>query len=204
MKANFQSSIGITAAIAASMALATSATPADKKQPSEQCETLPGYPTCRDIAAKVIPAAATSEPLSGWRLVKSKDPNGGADAVAIMHTADISKSDIGLAGLMLRCSGKDVEVVVITTIPFTPHARPHIKLRAGKTEANFNATVVPPFSALLLPMEATQLADSALQTASELSVQVDDQQTTVRGIVALTGLPAALANLRANCPATSP
>jgi hypothetical protein len=201
MMANFQNAIRLTAAVLASMVLAAGVKQRESNWQLTYCEGLPS-PACQPKASKVIPAASPSEPISSWRLVKSKDPQGGADAVAIMHTADISKSDIGLAGLMLRCGNKDVEVVVITTTPFTPRAHPLVKLRVNKSEALFDATVVPPFSALLLPMDATRLADSVWQTASELSVQIDDQQTTVRGIVALTGLQAALANLRANCPAT--
>src|SRR5271168_4825245 len=33
-----------------------------------------------------------------WRLVRSPDPRGGPDAVSIMHTADVSRSDPDFAG----------------------------------------------------------------------------------------------------------
>jgi hypothetical protein len=200
MKADFCGVILVTAAMVASAAVAAGAI--HEYQQSENCEIFSRSATCLPRAAEVAPAAPPSEPLSGWRLVKSKDPNGGADAVAIMHTADISKSDIGLAGLMVRCHEKGVEVLVITTIPFAPRARPHIKLRVDKAEEHFDAAVVPPFSALLLPNETVELVYGKWQNASELSVQIEEEQTTVRGVVALGGLGAALANLRANCPST--
>ena len=42
-----------------------------------------------------------------WRLVRTSNPSGGRDAVSIMHTADIARSDVDFAGLML---------VAVTTI----------------------------------------------------------------------------------------
>jgi hypothetical protein len=136
---------------------------------------------------------------SAWRLIRSADPRGGADAVAVMRTADVLKSDVGLAGLMFRCGDHGLEVVVVATMPFEPRAQPHLKLRAGKTETEFSATVVPPFSALLLPKEAVALFGE-WQSASELLIEIEDQQMVIRGAVPLAGLKSATAMLRANCP----
>jgi len=118
----------------------------------------------------------------------------------MMHTADTTKSDLGLAGLMLRCSEHDLEVVVVTTIPFEPRAHPHLRLRAGSSDKTMDATVVAPFSALLLPKEAILLADGTWQAASELRIDIEDQPTAIKGAVPIGGLKSAMAILRANCP----
>ena len=73
-------------------------------------------------------SAVADEPQSAWRLIRTSDPRGGPEAVAMTHVADASKSDMSLAGLMLRCSmnTRDVEVAVVTTVPFAPLALPQI------------------------------------------------------------------------------
>jgi hypothetical protein len=145
-------------------------------------------------------AAEPAREETSWHLVRSADPRGGVDAVAMTHTADMSKSDLGLAGLMLRCGGDDLQIVVVSTTPFAPRAHPQIKLLAGKTETVFTATVIPPFSALLLPPEATSLANGPWQLVPELLVEIQDQQTVIRGAIPLTGLQSAVSKLRASCP----
>jgi hypothetical protein len=156
--------------------------------------------------ASVIAAASgtlnaeTDKHDSPWQLIRSADPRGGADAVAVMHTADASKSDVGLAGMMLRCSAQDLEVVVVATMPFEPRARPHVSLRAGETQTAFDTTVVPPLSALLLPREATMLVDRAWRSSTELLIDIEDGSMVIKGVVSLVGLQSAVATLRANCP----
>jgi hypothetical protein len=152
------------------------------------------------ILLAIAANAAETKSETGWHLIRTANPRGGADAVAMMHTADPSKSDIGLAGLMLRCSEKDLEIVIVATTPFAPRSHPRIILSAGKIETAFDATVVSPFSVLLLPPEATALIDGGWQLAPELLIEIDDQQAIIRGVVPLLGLKAAAAMLRTNCP----
>lgn len=135
-----------------------------------------------------------------WRLIRSRDPRGGADAVAIMRTADMTQSDLGLAGLMFRCGESNIEVVVVTTEPFSPRVQPRVKIVAGAREVQLEAKVVPPFSALLLPAEATVLADGPWQSLPRLSIEIDQAQNAIHGTVDLSGLGPALAMLRASCP----
>src|ERR1700744_1094084 len=45
----------------------------------------------------------------GWRLVKTPNPNGGPEAVSVMHVSDTAKSDLSLAGLTLRCGRGNLE-----------------------------------------------------------------------------------------------
>jgi len=157
-------------------------------------------------AAKVTPQ--TLGPGTGtWRLVRTRNPIGGKDAVSIMQTADIGKSDLDLAGLMLRCGDAGVEVLLVLVSPVLPRAHPKVITTAAGKSADFTATVVPPGAALLLPQEVTALASGPWTAASELAVQVepgpgDSEPSAIRGIVPLTGLGAALPLLMANC--TSP
>jgi hypothetical protein len=136
-----------------------------------------------------------------WRLVRTPDPAGGRDAVSITRTADVSKSDLEVAGLMLRCGERSVEVLIVMVRAFPPRAHPKVKLAAGSSTVELTANVVPPDVLLLLPSDATALAAGAWQAATELSVTVEDQQGAIRGFIPLTGIGHALALLRSNCPA---
>ena len=162
-------------------------------------------PVIAGLAAAITtlsaPAGAdTSIQESAWRLIRTANPQGGPDAVAVMHTADATRSDIGLAGLMLRCSEQDLDVVVVATMVFPPGAQPHVRLRAGEIETEFTATVVPPLSALLLPKEAAVLANEVWQSSPELLIEVEEQRMVIKGAIVLAGLRSAVATLRANCP----
>jgi hypothetical protein len=156
---------------------------------------------CFDNATKLPPQPQpNARDMGAWRLVRTPDPRGGPEAVSIMHTADLSRSDIDLAGLMLRCADSDIEVLIIVVEPRPPRARPRIKLGAPGNEASYEATVAPPFTALLLPQDATSLVTTSVLRSAELSIEIDGEKAPVRGVVALTGLRSALDGLRANCP----
>jgi len=155
-------------------------------------------------ATKVTPR--TLGPGTGaWRLVRTRNPTGGKDAVSIMQTADIGKSDLDLAGLMLRCGDAGVEVLLVLVRPLPPRAHPKVITTAAGKSADFAATVVPPGAALLLPQEVTALAFGPWTAASQLAVQVEPgpgegEPTPIRGVIPLIGLGAALPLLTANCP----
>jgi len=149
---------------------------------------------CYEQAAAVQP-----EDSGAWKLVRSADPRGGPDAVSIMHTAEPSKSDLDIAGLMLRCAGSGIEALVVVIEPRPPRDRPRVTFRAMGANTTFDATVVPPFSALLLPQEAAALFTGPWQFADDLSIQVDGNQTSVHGVVLLAGLRPALDRLLGSC-----
>jgi hypothetical protein len=165
-----------------------------------------------DAAAKRKPLTDTSPQISGpgsgtgtWRLLRTPNPSGGRDAVSIAQAADILRSDVDLAGLMLRCSETGVEVLVVLTQPLPLRARPNVTVEAAGETTDFTATVAPPGAAVLLPKPASTLAAGAWQTAAELSVQVNTAEiegdlNTVRGIIPLSGLSAAFPLLLSNCP----
>jgi hypothetical protein len=159
----------------------------------EEAKPAPGLPP-------QTPGAGTST----WRLVRTPNSAGGKDAVSIMKTADITKSDIDLAGMMLRCGESRVEVVLVLVRPLPPRAHPEVTVSAGGKTTEFTATIVPPGAEVLLPEEASALASGPWQTASELSVQIGavegEGPNPVRGVISLAGFDAALPLLLANCP----
>lgn len=139
------------------------------------------------------------ELAGGWHYVRTPNPHGGADAISIMHTADTSRSDLDLAGLMIRCREGGSEAVIVLIRAFPLRARPHVVLGKPGSETQFEATIAAPGTAILLPGDATTLVNRAWQAQSDLSIQVDDGQTTIRGVVELAGLQAAFKVLLASC-----
>jgi hypothetical protein len=148
----------------------------------------------------VATAFAAPEVPSGWHLLRSKNPTGGADAVSMNRAADIT-SDLDLAGLMLRCHDGRAEVLVVVVTPFAPRSQPAVTISANGQEWHFDATVVPPGAQLLLPATATALATGFWQSANQLAVKISWQQTAIAGVIPIDGLRGAVATLIANCPA---
>jgi hypothetical protein len=151
-------------------------------------------------SAESVERPLGSEWMGAWRLVRTRNPRG-ADAVSIMHTADVSRSDLDFAGLMIRCGNSAPEVVIVLVRPFPMRAGAQVVFGDQGRETRFEATVVPPGTAVLLPMGATVLASGAWQGLTDLFVRVDSGQTTIRGVVTLVGLRSAFRTLLANCPA---
>lgn len=159
---------------------------------------------CYEAATSGPRSTAQQLGMGTWHLVRTKDPAGGRDAVSIMQTADITKSDIDLAGLMLRCAETGVEVAVVLVEPLPPRAHPTVIVSTDDTKKQFSATVLPPGAAVLLPKEASALVSGPWTVAPALSVQVegpvaDGEPYSVKGTIPLAGLASALATLRANC-----
>ncbi len=145
---------------------------------------------------------SSSELTGGWHLVRTSNPRGDADAISIMHTADTSRSDLDLAGLMIRCSSNGrAEVVVVLIQPFPLRARPRVALGKPGHEIQLEATVAPPGTAIVLPTDATTLVRGSWQALNDLFIRVDDGQDTIRGVVVLSGLQAAFNELVASSPA---
>jgi hypothetical protein len=156
---------------------------------------------CYERFGPIVAQAGTPKGASddAWRLVRTPDSGGGRDAVSITRTADVAKSDLEFAGLMLRCGEKSVEILIVLVKAFPPRANLKVKLVAGASTAELTASVVPPDVLLLLPSDAIALATGAWQGATELSVTVVDQRGAIRGVIPLAGLGHALASLRSAC-----
>lgn len=155
------------------------------------------------LGFSTAPAFSDAPKLSGgWYLLRSVNPRGGPDAVSVSHTADIGRSDLDLAGLMLRCGDHGTaEFVVVAVTPFPPRARPEVFIHADGKRWQFSADVVPPGAELLLPADAAVLAHGPWQSAHELAIEVRSAEQSFRGVVPIDGLADALATLKTNCPA---
>ena len=84
---------------------------------------------------------------------------------------------------------------------FPLRARPHVVFGKPGNETKFEATVAPPGTSVLLPVDATILVSGPWQAQSDLFIRVEDGQTTISGVVALAGLQAAFKLLATSCPA---
>ena len=134
-----------------------------------------------------------------WRLVGSPAVTAEIGEAAILHTADIERSDPRLAGLMLRCGKQGIEAVVVVIEPFPPHARPQITLRTPGQESQFIGTIIPTGAGIRLPGDATSLVTGPWRTARELEIKVAHGGAAIDGVVALSGLPEALQSRNAEC-----
>jgi hypothetical protein len=183
------------------------ASPQPQKTPSP-------VPTVPDGAgnAPVIPPGSifgsqtgpSSVPVAGkWRLVRTPDPRTGRegnDIVSIMATAELSGSDVDFAGLSLRCADQDFEVLVFLLSPLPPQARPTIAIN-GRI---FQGSVVSPGTIILLPREASALAQDQWRPLPSISIEVENDGTKTRGLVSLKGFDAALQTLVGACSVRIP
>jgi hypothetical protein len=183
-------------------------------QPARPQDSLNGFERCRLIADDVMrlrcyenAAAAfgqhstsASEAIGNWRLIRTPNPQGGADAISILRIASLTQSDPNLAGLMVRCAKDDVDVLLVLIEPLPPRARPTVSIRAGGKDLRFEASVVPPGALILLPHQAAALASGPWQSLPELNLDVVYEQKATRGVIQVDGLRPALDRLRRSCP----
>ena len=141
----------------------------------------------------------SSELPDGWRLLRTHSPTGGADAVSIIHPADTSQSDLDLVGLMIRCGENDPEVLIAILSALPAHSRPQVTV--GSPGRQFESIVTSPGTLLLLPKDATDLVRKEWQNQQDLSIQIDDGKSNIRGVIKLAGLATAFKTLQANCGA---
>jgi hypothetical protein len=137
--------------------------------------------------------------LGTWRFMRTPNARGGPDEISIVQTANPSRSDIDLAGLMLRCGDDGVDVLIVFIRPLAPRSRPSVKLTARGTPVAFDGLVIPPGVLISLPREATTLALGPWQSSPELALEVTENGNVIRGVVSLAGLAPALALLMSNC-----
>jgi hypothetical protein len=117
-----------------------------------------------------------------------------------MQAADIDKSDLDFAGLMLRCNQADLDLMIVLITPLPPRSRPRVTLISGANKFAFEGTVLSPGAAILLPSEAGLLVKTTWASASQVAVEVQNGETEIRGQVPLGGLTGAVSRLRTNCP----
>src|ERR1700752_4793071 len=99
----------------------------DAVQAFERCKTNAADQARLDCFKNLLPkdfslsSKPEENPRDAWPLIRTPRPNGGPDAIATMRTADTSRSDPDLAGLMIRCREKSgMEVLLALVRPFPP------------------------------------------------------------------------------------
>ena len=100
---------------------------------------------------------------------------------------------------MIRCGETSAEVVIVILPALPFRTRPHVTFGKPGNEIQFEATVAPPGTVVLLPNDATALVSGPWQTLEDLFIRIDDGQSTIRGVVKLAGLAAAFKKLQASC-----
>jgi hypothetical protein len=171
----------------------------------EQCKVIPED----DIRLKCLqnllkgPAGIDQTPSTApWPLLRTHHPNGGADAISVLRTADTTRSDPDLAGLMIRCSDRgSVEFLLALIRPISPKTRKTVILFTESGRFSMEAEAIGSGAALLLPDVATALANGPWQSEKSLGVNIGDPEAETKGYIPLDGLSVALKNLKANCAA---
>jgi hypothetical protein len=179
---------------------------------SEDQAISPGFEKCKVIAddqARLVclkgllpqNQSDTSSAPESWHLVRTPNPRGGPDAVSMMRTADTSKSDPDLAGLMIRCDEKrGVEASIALVRPVPPRSKRDVVISWGTTHPLFHAEASPLGTALILPIDVAVFARDAWRDQQELGLTIQDPEGDVRGAIPIDGLGEAVARLSANCP----
>src|ERR1700720_3406302 len=145
-------------------------------------------PSCGRSIAQLMPPRSQESATGlegGWRLLRTPDARSGRETIAVSHTADLLRSDPEFAGMMLRCNGGAIDVVLVLVQPLPPRSRPQVTIDFEAKTVRFEATVVPPGASVRLPSEATALAAGVWQSARELSVVIETEGGKIKGIVPL-------------------
>jgi hypothetical protein len=137
-----------------------------------------------------------------WPLVVTPPPPGGShEAVSIMRTADTTRSDPDLAGLMIRCQEKPgLQVVLALVRPLPPLAQRDVVVNPTTTAAVIHSEVSPLGTGVVLPVEPTMFTTGQWRDLKELAVLIHDPEADIRGVIPLDGLAPAMAKLSARCP----
>jgi hypothetical protein len=146
-----------------------------------------------DLSGRLDTMKGVSTLLGGWKLVRTPPPQGGPDIVSIMHASDSARSDLPIAGLMLRCSDSGIAVMVVM-LGFHG-AAPKVAVDGNP----FEASAIQGGELLRLSRKATELANSHWQSVSELSIDVGLQPTPAHGVVPVTELAEAIRTLTQTC-----
>jgi hypothetical protein len=131
--------------------------------------------------------------------MRTHNPNGGADAISIMHPADTLRSDLDFVGLMIRCGETGPEVVIVLLPALPVRTKPHVTFGKPGNENQYEANVAPPGTIVVLPSDAANLVSGSRHALGDLFIRVDVGQSTIRGAVKLAGLEAAFKALQASC-----
>jgi hypothetical protein len=164
------------------------------------------------IKKLLAPPASANPPAQGirdqgirdpWPLVVTPPPPGGGhEAISIMRTADTTRSDPDLAGLMIRCQEKPgFEVLLALVRPLPPRAQRTVVVNPTTVPSVIHAEVSPAGTGVVLPVEPTMFTTGPWRDLKEFAVLIQDPEADIRGVIPLDGLAPAMAKLSARCPA---
>ncbi len=168
----------------------------------ERCKAIPEAAErlrCYEELTPGRPQASPAPSPSAWHMVRSPPQDGGGAFVSITRTADTFRSDPDFAGLAIHCGQNGPELTLVVIKPLPPRSHPQVVLGDTDKAIRVTASVLPSGAALLLPEEATALAQGPWQAMADLPITIESGDTKIRGVVQLDGLRAALQTLSASC-----
>ena len=177
----------------------------DASQGFEKCKIIADNQARLNCLKNLIPGASSQPAASAtndsWPMVRTPNPKGGPDAVAILRTADTGQSDPDLAGLMIRCAEKPgLEVLLALVRPFPPRAKRDVVVNSETTQPVLRAEASSTGTALILPIEAGAFTTGPWRALKELAITIRDPEAEIRGTIPLDGIAPAIAKLSASCP----
>jgi hypothetical protein len=177
----------------------------DISQDFDKCKVILDDQARLNCLKNLIPSAssdaANSPGSDSWPLIRTPNPKGGPDAVAIMKTADTAQSDPDLAGLMIRCAEKSgLEVLLALVRPIPPRTKTDVVVTSGTTQSVLHAEAVSAGTALVLPIEATAFTSGPWRELKGLAVTIRHPEAEIHGRILLDGVTSAIAKLSASCP----
>ena len=177
----------------------------DVSQDFEKCKVIADDQARLNCLKNLIPGESSQSAVSAtndlWPMVRTPNPKGGPDAVAVMRTADTAQSDPDLAGLMIRCAEKPgLEVLLALVRPFPPRAKRDVVVTSETTQSVLRAEASSTGTALILPIEAGAFTTGSWRALKELAVTIRDPEAEIRGMIPLDGVAPAIAKLSASCP----
>jgi hypothetical protein len=188
--------------------LAVSAEPPGIAEGFAKCKVIGDDQARLDCLKKLLAAPSPAKPptegvVDRWPLIVTPPPpgGGGREAVSILRTADTSRSDPDLAGLMIRCQDKPgLQVLLALVRPLPPRAKRSVVVSPMATPTIIHAEVSPLGTGIVLPVEPSMFTTGQWRDLKELAVLVQDPEGDIRGVIPLDGLTPALAKLSARCP----
>jgi hypothetical protein len=92
-----------------------------------------------------------------------------------------------------------VDTIVVVVEPLPPASHPKVTLHIGAKNAKFDATVLEPFTALLLPRGATAFLTESWQIDPHVSINIEGAGKVTNGIVPIGNLGPAFDGLLKTC-----
>jgi hypothetical protein len=171
-----------------------------------KCKTIADDQARLDCLKKLLPSSdptpAPGQSLQDpWPLVVTPRSATGREAISIMRTADTTRSDPDLAGLMIRCQEKPgFEALLALVRPLPPRAQRDVVVGSGAARSVLHAEVSSLGTGVVLPVEPTAFTTGPWRGLKELSVIIKDPEAEIHGVILLDGLAPAMAKLSARCP----